>query len=142
MASDDRSFSNFVVADRPLRSCGVRRFSHGQRQGGGPALGEEMLRQSRRHAEMIERERGCLVVNLARAAPKPGPFCQEPGWEKNNVVFKSDAGGRRHAEVIERRARPGRGWRKGVGRCQRSSDGRKQPRAPLDVLAFDVTAAS
>jgi hypothetical protein len=60
----------------PLRSCGVRQFSHGQRQGGGPALDEEMLRQSRRHAEMIERERGRLVVNPARAAPKPGPFAK------------------------------------------------------------------
>ena len=31
--------------------------------------------------------------------------------------------------MIERRARAGRGWRKGVGRCQSSPDGRKQPRA-------------
>jgi hypothetical protein len=63
-------------------------------------------------------------AGLSRSKPRPrrseaGPFCQEPGWERNNVVFKSDVGGRRHAEVIERRARPGRGWRKGVGRCQR-----------------------
>jgi hypothetical protein len=111
------------------------------RQGGGPAFGEEMLRQSSCHAEMIER------AGLSRSEPRPrrseaGPFCQEPGWKKNNVVFKSDVGARRHAEVIERRARAGRGWRKGVGRCQRSPDGRKQPRAALDVLAFDITAAS
>jgi hypothetical protein len=62
---DDRSFSNFVVADRPLRSCGVRRFSHGQRQ---PDLVRPLttVNKSRRAPVVLSQEE---VARLLEAAP-------------------------------------------------------------------------
>ena len=71
------SFSNFVVANRRLRSSCVRCLPR------APLITLRPCRWA--HAEMIERERGCLAVNLARAAPKPGAF-PRPGRERDNVA--------------------------------------------------------
>jgi hypothetical protein len=101
VASDDRSFSNFVVADRPLGSCGVR-CSPRALSDHSPTLAAGPRRNDRARA------------GPSRSKTSPAPLRSRalfprPGRERNNIASKATLCAAVHAEVIDWRAYPGRG---------------------------------